>query len=785
MSLGFCSRCWNYVDFCDCVNFDYSCEDDYDASIPASPQDPAPEVGTVWYFLVPIKDLSLFFESNGVEKVGLSLLLMQESLWTIAPPPGDESLYLSVPVDRLPERDRGLVNGTQYKYLNPWEFNYFNYNGPPIDKIVSLAAQLQQCNSKRTPAGRKACKLIKLMKSFFESFKVEDVPVPPGLEEAVLKLTGVLTPEQMLLLLTTLIPIELLQELNKNTVTAIDYDWVHTHLMNTLDPDLGYEDKKPPYRECFKENDIFCQHGSYPFPPPSVSDDMGDPVERNDQRPTKPDCGQWCQYLKNPRIITNHGNRPDYAAKLGYPDPVTGIQPQVPKWVQDLINAELAKGASGQVKNPPPGPPESMEVDDPKEIILEGHRNVLRERGGLYTMKSADTGPNAGIWFVAKYHEGVKLPDDVHASIVKARTALGINSGSNFPPEIKLDWKPREFSSRSAQRTVVPVFEDIILYDSDEDQDNFVSRPILPSINVRSPATSLLYNIIAINPSLFYDTFPVCVNVLDLQGINQTQGFDRTVLVHTIRPDKSVETLVDTQLVGGECTVVFVSAVPAGLVGRTQTQNYTFTLLSGTDNGLVVGVQGSTQNTVIAPGGIGSSGSTGFFVTAVVADAHVTYRTCTIRNLNTVNPTRSVWRITQSAGFAILNPNSTRVLLRDTPFTPPFNSFTNNGFVNASGLNPGIEYVSLPFSCRPQYQIPIGLQLYNETNMKAYSPNSRVTPGTLGYALGQSGNVGNTLAGSYYLPFNPTGVTAVTNYDITVQRSQGQMLLQALLTFGL
>lgn len=173
------------------------------------------------------------------------------------------------------------------------------------------------------------------------------------------------------------------------------------------------------------------------------------------------------------------------------------------------------------------------------------------------------------------------------------------------------------------------------------------------------------------------------------------------------------------------------------------------------------------------------------FTIATVADPHIAYRTFTIRNGNTVNPTRSIWRITQQAGFHATTGIASRLLIRDTPFTPAFNSFTSNGFVNASGLNSGVDYVSLPFSCRPQYQIPIGLQLYNETNLKSYAPNSRLIPNTLGYALGQSGNTGNTLAGSYYLPFNPTGVTAVTNYDITVQKSQGQMLLQSLLTFGL
>lgn len=136
MSSGFCSRCWNYVDFCDCLNFNFDLEDDYDPSIPPPPEDPAPEVGTVWYFLVPIRDLSLYFEANGVEKVGLSLLLMQESLWTIAPPPGDESLYLSVPVDRLPTRDQSFNPASFNQVINPWDFNYFNYNGPPLDKIV-------------------------------------------------------------------------------------------------------------------------------------------------------------------------------------------------------------------------------------------------------------------------------------------------------------------------------------------------------------------------------------------------------------------------------------------------------------------------------------------------------------------------------------------------------------------------------------------------------------------------------------------------------------------------
>lgn len=726
--------------------------------------------------------MSLYFESNGVEKVGLSLLLMQESLWTIAPPPGDESLYLSVPVDRLPERSPGLVNGTQYKYLYPWEFNYFNYNGPPIDKIVSLAAELMQCNKKKLPAMKKACKFAKLLKSFFQGFKVEDIPVPPGLEEAVLKLTGALTPEQMLLLLTTLIPIELLQELNNNAVTAIDYDWVHRHLFNTLDPDIGYEDKQQPWLDCFAENDIFCQHGSYPFPLPSDSVDMGDPDLRSTQK-AKPKCGEWCEYLKRP-IFTTTGKpgQPGYTKR---PAKFTKDKKPVPQWVRDIIQAALDRGESGNIVNPPNGP-DDMEVDPPIEVPDPPRGGDPVKGGAPWTRIGSG---DAAFWFPKQGSSIGMETINRQKKFTPEQAAENLRRVNDYLAAKGLTawWKDAtpQISSRSAQRTVKPVFDDIILYDDEDDEYlNIPSRPIFPSLTVRSPASSLLYNIQSLSSGTI-DNMPICINILDLQGTNQTQAFDRTVLVHTVRPNKTVETLVDTQLVGTASTVVFVNCLPAGTVGRTTNPFYSFTLLSGTDRTLILNdvISGGVL-TVTAPA-VGSTVGTSMFTIATVADPHIAYRTFTIRNGNTVNPTRSIWRITQQAGFHATTGIASRLLIRDTPFTPAFNSFTSNGFVNASGLNSGVDYVSLPFSCRPQYQIPIGLQLYNETNLKSYAPNSRVIPNTLGYALGQSGNTGNTLAGSYYLPFNPTGVTAVTNYDITVQKSQGQMLLQSLLTFGL
>lgn len=452
MSLGFCSRCWNYVDFCDCVNFNYACEDDYDPSIPTQ-EDPAPEVGTVWYFLVPIKDLSLYFESNGVEKVGLSLLLMQESLWTIAPPPGDESLYLSVPVDRLPERSPGLVNGTQYKYLYPWEFNYFNYNGPPIDKIVSLAAELMQCNKKKLPAMKKACKFAKLLKSFFQGFKVEDIPVPPGLEEAVLKLTGALTPEQMLLLLTTLIPIELLQELNNNAVTAIDYDWVHRHLFNTLDPDIGYEDKQQPWLDCFAENDIFCQHGSYPFPLPSDSVDMGDPDLRSTLK-AKPKCGEWCEYLKRP-IFTTTGKpgQPGYTKR---PAKFTKDKKPVPQWVRDIIQAALDRGESGNIVNPPNGP-DDMEVDPPIEVPDPPRGGDPVKGGAPWTRIGSG---DAAFWFPKQGSSIGMETINRQKKFTPEQAAENLRRVNDYLAAKGLTawWKDAtpQISSRSAQRTVKP-----------------------------------------------------------------------------------------------------------------------------------------------------------------------------------------------------------------------------------------------------------------------------------------------------------------------------------------
>nr|WPR18629.1 MAG: hypothetical protein [Crogonang virus 31] len=334
----FCSRCWNYVDACDCINYSYDLEVEPSRSIPAPPEEQPPEVGTVWYFRAPIRDTSLLFESNGIDRLGLALTLTEESLWTLEPPPGDPSDYLSIPVDRLPLNSPfDFAPGQSYdQYQMPWDFNFFNYDGPSFADVKSLAEALMSCNSKRL--GRRICKLKELGKHFAGSFKVEDVPIPPGMADEILGLSGVITPEMLLLIIQHYIPDALLKEFNNSTKTAIDYEWIHQHLVDGTDPPDGYDDKKQPYRECLKEGDYFCEFGSYPFPKPSQSVGSGDrnlpPLQQWQTnivpiRPTpmNPIVVPWEEEENDPPVPSIPSPIPPLATELAYPIiPLVGRQ---------------------------------------------------------------------------------------------------------------------------------------------------------------------------------------------------------------------------------------------------------------------------------------------------------------------------------------------------------------------------------------------------------------------------------------------------------------------------
>lgn len=277
----FCSRCYNYVDACDCIDYSYSLEatrEEIDPSIPQPPEDDPPEVGTIWYFRVPIRALRDLLEQSQAEKVGLDLLLAVEELWTLEPLEGGE--YLSVPVDRLPRAPIEL--GVYNMFLQPWEMNYFNFDSPLKD-IATLAQELAKCAQKKL--GRRWCQLKALGNAVIGSLDLSSPPVPQGLLDKLATLPyGQVDPAVVAAMILAVIPQQALSSVNSAFKTAVDYHWIYQHLLDGTDPPLDYRDSNFSWTCIFDPAE--CLNDTTDFPPttrqaskvPTITPEKGDHV---------------------------------------------------------------------------------------------------------------------------------------------------------------------------------------------------------------------------------------------------------------------------------------------------------------------------------------------------------------------------------------------------------------------------------------------------------------------------------------------------------------------------
>lgn len=648
MNLGFCSRCWNYVDFCDCINYEYDLEFEQEKVIPPPPEEKQPEVGTVWYSRFPIAETALGLESANADKFGLGILLSNENMWTLEPP-ADPSLYLSIPVNRLPLNtvtSNYRPGGTFNMYLQPWELNWVNYNGPNLDDLKSLAAAIQGCN--RRPVGKNVCKWTATIKHFIESFKVDEIPIPPGLTDELNVLTGFVDPVVVLGIILAYFPAEILEKINDATSTAIDYDWVHRHLVDTFDPDLDYRDKNQKYGQAILDGDLLNTQGYYDFPSPSESIASGK------------------SYITTTQA--NKGSLPD----------INDLAKERRPWM--VCTAKGCKIAKNQNRD----------------------------------------------------KHGKPLPD----------------------------LKPK------------PIFDDIIPYDS-EDEQGTGPQPI--AVNPRPPESSARGSEPIPTRVGGTSPYPLLFHVLSNPGQDQTQFLNKPCVEVSVLPLNDIQTRFVSQTLLESTQFIAISVCPAA--GPTDyIRNFTFVRESGTDT------QIEYQLGVAPPVVVTASGSTltipiGFSKALPSTNVYC-YARIKLRGLNGNN---TIWRVTENAlvgltsSTTLLRPMNTVKLLPE-----PTGSYTTEGYLTQFQMVNGTTYVGNEIRCNPHLQIPILLQARNEVNVVSFAPNSFVVPGTFGYAVGRSGGVGGL--GSPFLPFDPTSITTTVTYRLNIERSQGQIFVIGILS---
>lgn len=673
MKQGFCARCFNYVDFCDCINYEYDLETTNDKVIPPPPEEKEPEVGTVWYTRFPVVQTALGLESAGADKFGMSLLLSMENMWTLEPPPGDPNLYLSVPVNRLPLNQTmdTMTAGSFYKYLQPWQLNYTNYKGLPIEDMKSWAAALMRCNAKKI--GSKGCKFKETIKHFLGSFQVDEIPVPPDLTEKLKTINTFVEPEIVVGIIASFFPKEVLQLLNDQTHTAIDWDWIHRHLMATVDPDEGYRDKQQPGWEAVKDGDMLNTQGFYDFPSPSGS---------------------------------------------------------------------IAAGTSFTT---------SMYRTQKKPAKIYGY--ICRGTG----VNKVCMPPKPGF--------------------------------KGFPPWITpaLPWQ--FINGMFNHSAVAPVFDDIIPYDSEDDDLPTNSPFVNPLDKDTEPLANLpgtLQNF-AGSPAVL--RYPVMFQILSNPGSNQTQFLQYPCCEIIITSPTTIETNFVSQESPGFTLFCFISANSGG--GLLANRNFRFTKISGPDTQIEISLSG------VGPGVILTAVSNEILLTGVQfnnlagGSQSLMYTKYYIKGVLTGPGTNTIWKVEQVGG-AGQNGNfganwttaASLIPMSTVKLTPPVNgAFTNEGYLTQFQMTDGVIYEGKSITCNPRFQVPIMLQVRNEVNMVSYAPNSFVTPGTFGYVVGRSGGVGGL--GSPYLPFDPVGVIVNTTYKLAIERSQGQIFVIGNLTYNL
>jgi hypothetical protein len=333
----------------------------------------------------------------------------------------------------------------------------------------------------------------------------------------------------------------------------------------------------------------------------------------------------------------------------------------------------------------------------------------------------------------------------------------------------------REMSSRSIVR---PVFDDVIPYDSDDD-DNFPRNIVVnpPGSDVQIWTGSTNFGAIG-NATTQY---PVMFQVLNNVGANATQFFNYPMCEAERFGPFDVRVALHTQWSPGATQFTFIGVASLS-TGGNFTRNYQVVKVSGPDDTLVVTQDGVTTN-YTAVGGVITLPIN--FVNGI-GGFRFLYKHVLIRGLLSGVGTNTIWSVSQptdrtgtfGTGANIHTMNT--VVLTPRPGLP----FTTQGYLTEDQLINNIIYEAKEISCEPWRQIPIMLLVRNEINMVSYAPNPAVTPGTFGYVVGRSGNTGLTL-GSPYLPFDPVGRTTAVTYKVGIEKSQGQSFIIGLLSYSL
>lgn len=345
----------------------------------------------------------------------------------------------------------------------------------------------------------------------------------------------------------------------------------------------------------------------------------------------------------------------------------------------------------------------------------------------------------------------------------------------------------REMGSRSIVR---PVFDDIIPYDSD-DEDYFTKPNVFVNpldIN-RGPRTSLFGTVTnnAGSPSVL--RYPCMFQILQNPGINQTQFFNYPCCEISVVSSTVIQTQFVSQESPGYTLFCFIAANAGG--GGLANRNFRFTKVSGPDNEIEISLTGIGAGSVYTATA-GVLQITGMQFNNLTGGApSLMYTKYYIKGVLSGPGTNTIWNVEQVGGAgqngnlssdwtsaALLNTMNTVLL---TP--PPVPSFTNEGYLTQFGLTAGVVYEGKQITSDPRFQVPIMLQVRNEINMISFAPNTFVSPGSPGYVVGRSGGVGGI--GSPYLPFDPVGRTTPVTYKLSIQKSQGQSFIIGVLNYTL
>jgi len=240
----FCASCFNYINSCDCLGNLEDHEHINDFERPGKDDDMEEddnEDSDVWYFRVPVGPTLDEFGN-----IGLGGLLSSPLMWT-KEEPADPSMYLSIPVNRLPF-DKVNVGGKfpqppQYiQPKNPWEIPFFKLRDVKIKEKTDeqLLKDLQECikDCGKKKLGKRFCIAKCNVKYLYQKAQNELVVTMEDLFVAVQKVMPE-NPEGFYVfapLAKRITPPRLWNFANQAIVPGCGFQWIEMHLIDGSDP---------------------------------------------------------------------------------------------------------------------------------------------------------------------------------------------------------------------------------------------------------------------------------------------------------------------------------------------------------------------------------------------------------------------------------------------------------------------------------------------------------------------------------------------------------------------